>query len=67
MNSRSISSTQRSQIITSHIIRADSHVFAGTHSPDIYALKSFSAIFKDSAVKFSINDTAQHYNITNGH
>lgn len=49
--------------ITSHIIRADSHVLAGTHSPDMYALKSFSAIFKDSAVKFSINDTAQHYNI----
>lgn len=47
-------------IFTSHIISADSHVFGGTLSPDIYALKSFSAIFKDSAVKFSINDTAQH-------
>jgi len=44
-------------------MRADSHVLAGTHSPDMYALKSFSAMFKDSAVKFSINETAQHCNI----
>lgn len=46
-------------------MRADCHVLAGTHSPDMYALKSFSAMFKDSAVKFSMNDTAQHCNVTN--
>lgn len=46
-------------------MRADSHVLAGTHSPDMYALKSFSAMFNDSAVRFSINDTAQHCNIRN--
>jgi hypothetical protein len=47
-------------IQTSQIIRADSHVLAGTRSPDIYALKSLFVIFNDSAVKHSINDTAQH-------
>lgn len=50
----------KNSVCTSHIIKADSQVLAGTRSPDIYALKSFSSIFNDSAVKFSMKDTAQH-------
>lgn len=51
----------QSWCMPSQATKADSQALTDVTSPDMYAWNSCSGIFKDTAVKFSMKDTAQHY------
>lgn len=53
----------RNWCMLSQATKADSHALTEVTAPLIYASNSCCDIFKDSAVRFSMNDTAQHYKI----
>lgn len=46
----------------SQATKAESQALTAVMAPDMYPANSSSDMFKDSAVKFSMKDTAQHCN-----